>query len=77
VEPYEGSGGRTNVPVDEPWDNLWTAGPDDVRRAVHSLWTALGTTDRGNCEQRKRFPHHVWTRKSHRRVASGLGTLDT
>jgi hypothetical protein len=65
------------VPVDEPRDNLWIVGTDGVRRAVHSLWTALGTTNGINSEQRKRFPHHVWTRKSHRRVASGLGTLDT
>src|SRR2546423_14241839 len=77
VEPYGGCGGGTNASVDEPLDNLWTAGANRVRRAVHSLWTALGTTDAGESEQRKRFPHLVWTRKSHRRVASGLGTLDT
>src|SRR5256885_7399685 len=77
VEPYGGCGGGTNASVDEPLDNLWTVGANRVRRAVHSLWTALGTTDAGESEQRKRFPHLVWTRKSHRRVASGLGTLDT
>src|SRR3954470_233630 len=64
VEPYGGCGDGTNRPVDEPLDNLWTAGADRVRRAVHSLWTVLGKTDAGESEQRKRFPHHVWTRKS-------------